>query len=99
MQRILLLPVLIAAATSAQAADTKQAKITYDDHILPLFREKCISCHGQDKKSSGLSLHSYTKTMEGGSSGVVVKAGDPDGSLLYLAVAHKGEPFMPPKSP
>ena len=29
----------------------------------------------------------------------VVKPGDPDGSRLYLLVAHKQEPHMPPKSP
>jgi hypothetical protein len=36
--------------------------------------------------------------MQGGSGGAVVKPGDPDNSPLYLVVAHKAEPFMPPKS-
>jgi WD40 repeat protein len=82
------------------AADTKKpAKITYDEHVLPLFRDKCIACHNQDKKRAGLILDNYTKVMEGSSSGVVVKPGDPDGSPLFRVMAHKGEPFMPPKSP
>jgi hypothetical protein len=36
--------------------------------------------------------------MEGGSSGAVVKPGDPDDSRLYMLAAHKAEPKMPPKS-
>lgn len=81
------------------AADAKTAKITYEQHILPLFRDKCIACHNQDKKRAGLILDNYTKVMEGSSSGAVVKPGDPDGSALFRVLAHKEEPFMPPKSP
>ena len=63
------------------AADVKKpAKITYEQHVLPLFREKCVACHNQDKKKAGLVLDNYTKVIEGSSSGVVVKPGDADGS-------------------
>lgn len=82
------------------AADAKKpTKITYDEHILPLFRDKCIACHNQDKKRAGLILDNYTKVMEGSSSGAVVKPGDAEGSALFRVMAHKEEPFMPPKSP
>jgi hypothetical protein len=75
------------------------AKITYDEHVLPLFREKCLACHNPDKKSAGLILSNYVKVMEGSSSGAIVKPGDVEGSALYRVMAHKEEPFMPPKSP
>ncbi len=88
---------VLAIGSSANGADPK--KITYDDHILPLLRDKCISCHGPDKKSSGLQLHNYARLMAGGSGGVIVKPGDADGSPLYRVMAHLEEPFMPPKSP
>lgn len=81
------------------AADAKTAKITYEQHILPLFRDKCIACHNPDKKRAGLILDNYTKVMEGSSSGAVVKPGDPEGSAIFRVLAHKEEPFMPPKSP
>jgi Planctomycete cytochrome C/WD domain, G-beta repeat len=99
MKRIPLLLTLIVLASGAQAADTPQPKITYDDHILPILRDNCFACHGQDKQKAGLSLHNYTKLMQGSSSGAVVKPGDPSGSALYGVVAHTVEPFMPPKSP
>ena len=104
MNRVLLILLsslcsLCLCGSIGSAADPKKpAKITYDDNVLPLLREKCIACHGPDKKSSGLQLHNYQAVMQGGSGGVVVKPGDPDGSPLYLVVAHKAEPFMPPKS-
>ncbi len=84
----------------AFAADAKKpAKITYEEHVLPLLREKCVGCHNQDKKKAGLILNNYTKLMEGGSSGAAVKPGDPEASLLFRVVAHKQDPFMPPSAP
>src|SRR5262245_15762669 len=85
---------------ASPAANTKKAtKVTYDDHVKPLLADKCFACHNPDKKSGGLVLNSYTRLMEGSSSGAIVKPGDPDGSTIYRAVSHKAEPFMPPKSP
>jgi WD40 repeat protein len=74
-------------------------KTTYAEHVLPILRDSCISCHGPDKKRGGLAVHTFTDLMQGGASGAVVKPGDPDGSRLFLLMAHKAEPAMPPKSP
>jgi WD40 repeat protein len=81
------------------ATSGAQTKTTYVDHVLPILRDSCIGCHGADKKRGGLAVHTYTDLMQGGSSGAVVKPGDPDGSRLFLLMAHKAEPVMPPKSP
>ena len=88
---------LCGSALSLSAADPtkKPARITYDDHVLPVLKDKCVGCHNQDKKRGGLVLNNFTRLMEGGSSGVAVKPGDPDNSLLYKAIAHTAEPFMP----
>jgi hypothetical protein len=72
-------------------------KLTYADHVLPILRDKCINCHSADKSRGGLDLSTYVKTMEGGSSGAVVKPGHADDSRLFLLAAHKGEPKMPPQ--
>src|SRR5688572_10133266 len=73
------------------------AKITYDEHVRPILREHCFSCHGPDKQESGLTLDSYQKTMAGGSSGEVVLAGDLGSSRLWALVSHAEEPKMQPK--
>src|ERR1700754_3882107 len=62
----------------AVAADKPAAKITYDDHLMPLLREKCFGCHNPDKVSGGLNLTSYSALMQGGSSGEVIAPGDLD---------------------
>ena len=73
-------------------------KVTYDEHILPLFKNQCLKCHGSDKPKADLDLSSFGGTMKGGSSGVIIIGGDPDGSVLYKTVTHAAEPTMPPKS-
>ena len=72
-------------------------KITYEDHIKPIFREHCTSCHNANDKKSGLALDSYQAVLVGGSGGEVVAAGDLDSSRLFALTAHKEQPFMPPK--
>lgn len=71
-------------------------KITYDDHVKPILREHCTSCHNSNDKKSGLALDSYQGLMAGGSGGEVVVEGDLDSSRLYALTAHKEQPFMPP---
>jgi hypothetical protein len=87
--------IVLVSSTAAQAAEEK---ITYADHILPIFRAKCFACHNPDKKSGGLDLTNYTAMQQGGSSGEVVAAGDTDASYLWLLVNHDSEPYMPPNS-
>jgi WD40 repeat protein len=79
------------------AAPAAPAKITYDEHVRPVLREHCFSCHSADKQESGLALDTYQKTMAGGSSGEVVIAGDLASSRLWALVSHAEEPKMPPK--
>ena len=33
-----------------------QEKVTYVDHVLPIFRNACNNCHNPDKKKAGLDL-------------------------------------------
>src|SRR5947209_19228001 len=94
-----LCPLCLCGSSLVGAHAGMQAKVTYDEHVLPLLRDKCVACHNQDKKRAGLILDNYTRVIQGSSSGAVVKPGDPEGSALYRVVAHKEEPFMPPKAP
>lgn len=96
--------VSLAAASSAQeqkpAGDKPVEKITYEQHILPIFREKCGTCHNANDKKGDLTLDNYTSVMQGGASGEVISSdGEPDNSTLYRVVAHLSEPFMPPQQP
>ena len=80
--------------------DAKPAeKVTYQDHVLPIFRAKCATCHSADQAKGGLVLDNYTGLMQGGGSGEVVAAGDLGNSHLWKLVTHAEEPHMPPKEP
>ena len=83
------------AVTPAIAAE-EPAKISYEGHIKPIFREHCTSCHNSNDKKSGLALDTYQAVLAGGSGGGVVATGDLDSSRLFSLVAHKEQPFMPP---
>ncbi len=88
--------VFCGTALADDAAESAAAKITYDDHVRPILREHCFSCHNQNGAKGGLTLDSYAKLIEGGSSGEVVIDQDLDASRLWMLVSHEEEPFMPP---
>ena len=60
--------------------ESKQEKITYEDHVKPIFRQHCFSCHNQNKKEGDLDLTNYTGLMQGGGSGEVIDPGSVDDS-------------------
>ncbi|MEZ6094775.1 MAG: c-type cytochrome domain-containing protein [Pirellulaceae bacterium] len=87
--------VFACGASQSQAWDDAE-KITFEDHVKGVLRQRCAACHSPDKKSGGLDLTNYTALMQGGSSGASVEPGDADGSYLFMLVTHEEEPVMPP---
>lgn len=80
-------------------ADDKPAeKITFKDHVLPIFRARCGSCHNGNDRKGGLILDDYAGMMAGGSSGAAFEGGNPDSSYLWSLVTHESEPRMPPNA-
>lgn len=86
------------AATGEEKADAKE-KITFQDHVFPIFEDACMNCHNPDKAKGGLDLSTYSAAMAGGSGGAVAEPGDPASSRVLLTVLHREEPFMPPEKP
>ncbi len=84
---------IIAAVSTAQA----QEKITFNDHVLPIFKNACLNCHNPDKKKAGLDLSTYSATIQGSENGKVVQSGNAGASLLFKCVKQTEEPKMPPK--
>lgn len=98
MHKLALTAALVLFAAPAFAQDAAAEKITYNDHILPLFKAKCGSCHNANDRKGGLTLDNYAGTMQGGSSGTVVEGGDSGASYLWSLVNHDSEPKMPPNA-
>ena len=83
----------------APLVDAQEKKVTFEDHVLPIFEAKCLNCHNPDESKGGLDLSTYSATMNGGSGGEVAISEDPLGSRVYSLMAHAEEPYMPPKKP
>ncbi len=97
-------PTQAAAATeppSATEAPTSQpvagASVSFATDVLPLLDSRCVSCHGGDRTSEGLSLKSYAELMAGSENGPVVAAGDAANSLLAQLVSEGKMPKRGPK--
>ncbi|MEY2599035.1 MAG: hypothetical protein RLZZ142_1294 [Verrucomicrobiota bacterium] len=80
---------------SSQAALPE--KVTYEDHILPIFQNACLNCHNPDKKKAGLDLSTYSATLTGSDNGKILLSGDAAASLLLKCVKGSEDPVMPPK--
>src|SRR4051812_29837255 len=76
-------------------AGAAEEKVTYDDQLAPILRQRCSSCHNSNAKKADLDVTNYAGLMRGGSSGAAIEPGDPDASHLFLLVTRKSEPFMP----
>ena len=91
------------AAAPAAVAGGEREKY-YLDHIEPIFREKCYSCHGPEKQKGDYRLDQREVALKGGDSeepGIV--PGDPIASYLVhlILLPMDDDDVMPPsgKSP
>lgn len=87
------------AVKNKASVSVGKTAINFADHILPIFRIKCFSCHNPDKAKGGLVLVSHEELMLGGSSGDVIQPGAPEQSRLYRLINHLEKPHMPAKQP
>ena len=94
----LLALVLATAASGGDRLAAAEKPPTYEQDVLPIFKEKCCGCHNAGKRAGGLDLTSYQQMQAGGNSGDVLAAGDPDGSYLWQVASHESEPVMPPNA-
>ncbi len=74
--------VFLGAFSLGVAADPPKEKITYQDNVVAVFRNRCGSCHNPDKQKGGLNLDNYGAAMQGGGSGKVVEPGDAEQHAL-----------------
>ncbi|HYT94124.1 MAG TPA: PSD1 and planctomycete cytochrome C domain-containing protein [Gemmataceae bacterium] len=78
------------ATTTAQPA---REPLTFEKHVLPIFRAHCLRCHGAEKQSGALDLRTKATLLAGGESGPALVPGSPTGSLLWEKLA---KDRMPP---
>ena len=80
-------------ASEAQEDVDPDRQVTFEADIAPLFRTRCLKCHGGESRKADLDLASRERIVLGGESGAAIVPGAPDESLLYKRIS-SGE--MPP---
>ena len=85
----------------AAEADANEAGIDFfEKKVRPVLADQCYDCHGPQsgKGKAKLRVDTREALLQGGLSGPAIIPGEPDRSLLILAVRHDGAVAMPPKS-
>ncbi len=85
-------------ATARPSSDDAGFKF-FEDKIRPILSVHCYECHGAraGEGKAKLRVDSLDTILRGGRSGPALIRGEPDLSLLILAVRHEGDVSMPPK--
>jgi hypothetical protein len=83
------------APKPAKPATPAVTNLTFQRDILPILKNKCIGCHGENKKKlkGGLDVSTLAALLKGGDSGPAINRADPETSPLWETVA-SGQ--MPP---
>jgi hypothetical protein len=91
---------LLPAQSALRGADTpppnKDGVEFFEARIRPLLADRCLSCHGPEKKKGGVRLDSRAAMLKGNSGGPVLSPGEPDKSPIIRAVRQDTKIKMPP---
>ena len=84
-------PSTSAGGAAAGSSGATGQQVSFKNDVQPLFQARCSACHIA-AQSGGLNLAGYQGLIKGGSvvPGSVVKAGDPQGSVLYQIISPSG---------
>jgi hypothetical protein len=79
---------LVGASLSVRAADAPPvAGPVFEKDVLPVFRAKCLRCHGADEQKAGLDLRTKAGLLKGGESGPALSPGSAERSELWIKIA------------
>ena len=81
-------PMTIEVVTSpvSTSAPGRVSVTFFASRVAPIFGDKCVQCHGPQKKKGRLRLDTFENVMRSGKDGVVVKPGDPRGSEIFRRI-------------
>ena len=95
-QRLAFLCTLLCAASLWGQGDSIRF---FEEQIRPVIATRCLTCHSDQVKTSGLSLASKQSALEGGTRGAAIVPGSPEESVLLVAIEQSGGLKMPPTGP
>lgn len=63
------------------------AKITFEEHLLPILKARCVKCHAGAEPEGGLRLTTSRDILKGGKSGPAIRIKAAESSLLWEKIA------------
>src|SRR5688500_9674798 len=84
-----------AKPVSAPRTDEEKSRF-FSSEVLPILKDKCLSCHSGEEPQGGLALSSRVAVLKGGLNGPSVNLQKPEQSLFVAAINYKGR-RMPPQ--
>ena len=89
----------LAAAMTLAFGSIARSASAYDAIIQPIFRARCVECHGEKKQKAKLALHTWEALMRGSDAGLVVKQRQPNESELLkrMLLPLEDDEHMPPE--
>ena len=75
MLRSIALTLLVLLHPSLAVAADAPAIPLFEKDVLPVFKAKCLSCHGADKQKADLEMRSKAAMLKGGESGPALMPG------------------------
>lgn len=73
-----------------------EAVTFFESQVWPILQGKCIACHSEKDRMSGLSLENRKAILSGGNRGLTAVPGHPEQSRLVEAVSYQADLKMPP---
>ena len=88
----------LAAVSIAGGVARAEERVDYLRQIKPVFKARCVACHGVLKHEAGLRLDTAALALKGATGGAVIKPAHPEASeLIRRVTADPGAGRMPPE--
>jgi hypothetical protein len=80
------------AGHAAEDPKAEKAKITFEEHVLPILKAHCVKCHAGAEPENGLRLTTRREVLRGGDSGPAIRIAAAESSLLWEKLASNEMP-------
>lgn len=81
---------LVVSNRFVTAAD--KPKVTFEEHVLPILKARCVRCHAGAEPENGLRLTTARDIIRGGKSGAAIRINAAESSLLWEKLASSEMP-------
>lgn len=89
---IAMLAVRPAATLAADGAADVKPKVTFEDHVLPILKSRCLKCHAGAEPAGELLLTTRRDILRGGQSGSAMRVAAAESSLIWEKLASNEMP-------